>query len=203
MCYYVNIFYHELYISMDRLVSETAEQRVNHQNLLDAERRDELDRKNFNFLQIEKSTLRDLRRLIARSVPAAQVLILLGEKMNKSNAVVCSYKVLSEITGYSRTTLHNAIKLLESERWVQVVKIGTANAYIINSRVFWQDTGFKKRHASFHASIIATESEQDEGYIENWEDVELRKFPILSKNEYVLIHPNDDLPIPDQQELDV
>ena len=189
---------------MSKLISVEAEQRVQHQNLIEAEQRDELARKNFNFLQIEKSTLRDLRRLTAQSVPAAQVLMLLGEKMNKANAVVCSYKVLSEITGYGRTTLHNAIKLLEGERWVQVVKVGSANAYIVNSRVFWQDTGAKKRHASFHATIMATESEQDEGYIENWDGVEMRQFPILNRKdgEQVTV-PSSDLPPPDQKELEL
>jgi CTP:phosphocholine cytidylyltransferase-like protein len=111
--------------------------------------------------------------------------------------------VLSEITGYGRTTLHNAIKLLEGERWVQVVKIGSANAYIVNSRAFWQDNGLKKRHASFHAEIIASESEQVAGYVENWEGVELRQFPVINKNdrEQITVHPNNDLPPPDQQEL--
>lgn len=188
---------------MQKLISEEAQQRAQHQHLVEAEKREELARKNFNFLQVEKKTLKDLRRLVATSVPAAQVIMLLGEKMNKANAVVCSFKTLSEITKYSRSTLAVAVKLLEAERWIQVVKVGSANAYVVNSAVFWQDTGAKKRHASFHATIIASESEQDDGYVENWEGVQLRQFPVLSRSsdERVLIHPNDDLPPPDQKEL--
>lgn len=190
---------------LEKLIRPEAIQRAQHQHLVEAESAEALAKKNQNFLQIEKKTLKDLRRLVATSVPAAQVIMLLGEKMNRSNAVVCSFKTLTEITNYSRSTLAVAVKLLEAERWVQIVKIGSANAYVVNSRVFWQNTGDKKRHASFHATIVASESEQDEGYIENWEEIELRQFPVLNRKagEKVLVYPNDPQTPPDQAELDV
>jgi len=187
---------------MTKLISNEAEQRVQQQNLKEEIEAEELARKNFHFLQIEKRTLRDLRRLSGASTPAVNVLLLLAERMNRSNAIVCSYRVLAEITGYSRPTLHNAIKLLEAERWIQVIKIGSANAYLVNSRAFWQDTGTKKRHASFNASIVASETEQAAQFVENWEGVEMRQFPVLNREEQEqLVVKNDELPPPDQAEL--
>jgi len=98
---------------------------------------------------------------------------------------------------YCRTAIHNAIRLLESERWLQIVKIGTANGYVINSKVVWRDHS-GKRYASFYAEVVVSESDQGRP-VEDWDDVELRHVPILQANE----HPvsTGDLPPPDQAEL--
>ena len=78
----------------------------------------------------------------------------------RQNALVCSYETISKITGLGRTTLYKAIKYLKNHNWIEVIKIGTANAYIINSRVFWQSYG-DKRLSVFHATIVASSDEQD------------------------------------------
>ena len=51
-----------------------------------------------------------------------------------TNAVVCSYTTLCEITGVSRPTVGRAIKLLKDDQWIDTVKIGNANAYCVNER---------------------------------------------------------------------
>ena len=66
-------------------------------------------------------------------------LYYLVEHMGRTtNAVVCSYTTLCEITGVSRPTVGRAIKLLKDDQWIDTVKIGNANAYCVNERVFWQ-----------------------------------------------------------------
>lgn len=151
-----------------------------------------------DFLQVTRGYLRDMRELAKRSPAAHQVLWLLAERMNKTNAVVISQKTMGQILGYSRATLNRATTLLKNECWVQVITTGTSNAYIVNSKVLWRDHG-GKRYASFFAEVVVSEEEQLHP-IEHWDGVELRNLPILTANEQVLV-TDEDLPPPDQKDL--
>lgn len=151
-----------------------------------------------DFLQVTRGYLKDMRELAKRSPAAHQVLWLLAERMNRTNAVVISQKTMGQILGYSRATLSRAITLLKNECWVQVVTTGTSNAYIVNSKVLWRDHG-GKRYASFFAEVVVSEEEQAHP-IEQWDGVELRNLPILSATEQVLV-TEEDLPPPDQKDL--
>jgi hypothetical protein len=178
-------------------VSPEAEQRVRQQELAERDSQEARDKKNRNFVQIEKRAFKELRGLIDRSAVAAKVLMILAEKMNRQNALVCSYDTLSKLTKLSRQTLYKAIKLLKEENWIQVLKVGNANAYVINSRVFWQSYGDRK-YAVFNAVIVAGADEQETS-AEDWDKVELRHFPFLSqKDEVVLSGENPDLPAQDE-----
>lgn len=155
-----------------------------------------------NFVQISRASMRDIRSLSDRSSLALKVLMLLVEKMNRQNAIVISQKALCQLTGKSRQSIHKAISLLEKERWVKVLKVATANAYLINERVFWtSDTG-KRKYALFSAMVVAAESEQ-KITAEEWDDIEAKQFPFLdTKNERVILG-SDELPPPDQQDLEL
>ncbi|KAB1400885.1 hypothetical protein F8150_22735 [Salmonella enterica subsp. enterica serovar Schwarzengrund] len=91
------------------------------------------------------------------------------------------------------------MKYLKEHNWVEVIKVGTANAYVINSRVLWQSHGDKKL-THFHATIVASSDEQDTP-VEAWDKVKLNHFPCLSHDDDVTV-PNEQLPPPDQEELD-
>ena len=60
---------------------------------------------------------------------------------------LCSYTTLCEITGVSRPTVGRAIKLLKDDQWIDTVKIGNANAYCVNERVFWQAGRNQRKYA--------------------------------------------------------
>ena len=51
-----------------------------------------------------------------------------------TNAVVCSYKTLTELTGYSRTSIANSLKILRDDNWIETIKIGNATAYCVNGK---------------------------------------------------------------------
>jgi len=151
-----------------------------------------------DFTMVTRGYWKDIRSLSRRMPAAWQILTLLTERMNRTNAVVISQSTMCQILGYGRTTVHNAIRLLEAERWVQIVKIGTANGYIVNSKVVWRDHG-GKRYGSFFAEVVVSESEQAHP-IEDWDNVELRHVPILQVGETPL-DDGADLPPPDQKDL--
>lgn len=119
----------------------------------------EADKKNGNFLQLEKSNMTNMRGLISVSPKAAELLFLLAEHMNHQNALVISMKTLMQILNWSRPTISEAVRILSVDKWIQVVKIGTANAYVINSGVFWQAARNLKL-ATFSAQIVANADEQ-------------------------------------------
>ena len=137
-----------------------------------------------DFVQITRGYLQDMRILARRNPAAHQILWLLTERMNKSNAVVMSQATMSQILGYSQSTIKRGISLLKSECWIQTLNIGTANAYIINSKVLWRNHS-GKRYASFYAEVVVSAEEQSRA-VEEWDKIELRQLPVLKKSHDIL-----------------
>lgn len=179
------------------------EMRLRQQQAEDEQRAQE--KKNFNFLQLEKRNIKEVRRLIGQSPKASQLLMLLAEHMNKQNAIVMSMQTMMEMTKWSRPTVSGAIKLLRDEKWLQVLKIGTANAYIINNSVFWQSSRDQKI-SCFSAQIVASAAEQDQD-VEEMEKLKLKHYPFAEikeaneKGAQISIAGNE--PPPDQLEMEI
>ena len=151
-----------------------------------------------DFTMITRGYWADIRALSKRMPVAFQILTLITERMNRSNALVISQTTLCQLLGCGRTTVHKAVKLLEQENWVQVMKVGTANAYILNSKVAWSSYS-GKRYGSFYAEVFVSEEEQQKT-AEELSNVQLRHVPVLMKGEKP-VTGDDVLPPPDQQEL--
>ena len=142
------------------------------------------------------------RALIKKSPLAAWILDFFVEYMDKSNAIVCSYNVLQEVSGYKRSSVAPAVKVLKDDKWVQAIKVGTANAYVVNSVAYWTTYANGKQYSQFHATILAAATEQDANTMST---VKLKRVPIWDKQEERLIVGPDDgsLPPPDQKDLDL
>ncbi|EFB6649426.1 plasmid replication initiation protein [Pseudomonas sp. FSL R10-1350] len=159
-------------------------------------------RDNYNFVQISRSYLTQMRKLARASPIAHEILYYLVEHMGRTtNAVVCSYGTLCEVTGVSRPTVGRAIKLLKDENWIDTVKIGNASAYCVNERVFWQAGRNQRKYAVFSATVIASASEQDSNFKEKAKQ-KLTYIPIIEDNN-IAVTGKDELPPPDQQDLDI
>ena len=144
-----------------------------------------------------------MRELAKKSPLAHEILYYLVEHMGKTtNAVVVSYKTLQEVTETSRNTVYRALRVLQDDNWVQVVKIGTANAYAINANVFWQAARNQKEYAVFQATVVASASEQDSDFREKSQH-KLKYIPIIEDNERPSVNVNEELPPPDQRDLDL
>lgn len=155
---------------------------------IDIRKAEERINKNKDFLQLYRKELRSMRGLTTKNSTSMQILLLFAEKMNKQNAIVISMKALQQITGHSRATLSRAVKTLKDESFIKIVKIGTSNAYILNSNVFWTThADHKEKISVFSATVIATGAEQNEKYIENWDKVKLKRIPLIQENEILTI----------------
>lgn len=158
---------------------------------------------NFNFVQLSRGYLKEMRALTRKSPLAQEILLYLVEHMGRtSNAVICSYSTLQEVTGVGRTSVAKAIKTLKDERWLEAVKIGNATAYAVNARVFWQASRNQKHYAIFQATAIASASEQGSDF--NLKAKEnLRYIPFVDVKDRVLIDADEDLAPPDQRDLEL
>ncbi len=179
------------------LISIEAENRARQADLKTEQWDREQADKNPPFLQLSKSHFPQYRELARRSPAAWQVLGIMAEKMNRQNAIACSQQTLAKITGYSLPTVKRAIALLQAERWIQIIKFGTANAYVVNAKVFWQSSR-EGRYAVFSANIIADAAEQTTTP-EEWDEITLKHVPIMSAGEQIVLVGPDEA----QKELEV
>ena len=93
--------------------------------------------------------------------------------------------------GLAPRTVQNTITVLRDCTFVQVLKSGNVNVYIINSRVAWQgERGM--RYASFNAQILVDESEQAKPVDELIEEAnELMQVPVMTFNEEIQLDALD------------
>tara|TARA_R110001606_G_C15321507_1_gene644690 strand:- start:307 stop:792 length:486 start_codon:yes stop_codon:yes gene_type:complete len=158
--------------------------------------------KNLDFVQVSRSDLRAIADLGAKSSLALDLLMTLAQSMDKQNAVMISYKAMEQILGKSRPTLDRAIRLLKQDNWIQVVKVGTANAYVLNTGVFWTDRGDKRPLANFNARVVTTLAEQDKD-LRECPQVSLKRVPVIESKHERMTLGSDQLPPPDQGDLDL
>ena len=134
---------------------------------------------NYNFIQLSKGYMKAYRGLIFQQPLAAEILMFLMEKMGRtSNAVVCSYKSLQELTGYSRPSVARAIKILKDDNWIDTVKVGNATAYCVNERVAWQASRNERKYAIFSATVVASSSEQPSDFMDKSKE-KIRHIPFF------------------------
>lgn len=78
-----------------------------------------------------------------------------------SGGVVVSAQTLSKQLGVTPRTIQSAVAVLKQWNFIQVLKSGNTNVYIINSQVAWQGKR-GARFATFNATIKVHEQEQDD-----------------------------------------
>lgn len=153
---------------------------------------------NFGWLQFEKKATRELQHLAMASPPAMGTLMYIVSNMNGTNALMASQQAIASGLGCTRETVNIAIKELQKRQFIQVIKSGGANIYVVNSRVAWQGKR-GARFTTFRADIIAIESEQKTD-IDSKEP--LKGVPIFHPGERLLVG-NENLDPPDQQEMEL
>ena len=114
-----------------------------------------------SFLQVNNENYKAEDWLMKKSPAAYRVLRFIAKNMDNYNALICSYTVFAETLGYSRQTVYSAIKLLKEKKFIDVVKSGNANVYLINKELYWHSYGTNYARAEFRAKIIVSADEQE------------------------------------------
>lgn len=116
-----------------------------------------------HWVQTEREAHEAWSALIAKSPTAARLMHLLVARVGDHNAVVVSQPTLARLLGCHANTVANAIRLLSTDRWIEVRRVGgsgTTNAYVLNDRVAWVGPRDGIRYSLFSASVIASDEEQ-------------------------------------------
>ena len=151
------------------------------------------------YYMMSRSAEKALRALQKENQTASLVFSVIRETMQiGTNAVTISNVALGKILGKSPRTIARATKHLSDNAYVQIIKTGNTNTYVVNEQIaFAGNKG--QRSAVFSSTVIAHECEQEEG----WNQVKkLKATPIVYESERVIMG-GDELPPPDQQDLDL
>lgn len=129
------------------------------ENHLSKENEYEKRKKNHNFIQLYRDNMPELRWLMSNHSFASSLLFFILEHMDNRNALACSYSVFEDYFGKSRSTVYRAIKLLEENGFLDVLKMGTSNVYVINENLAWSDSNDKKKFAKYDGKILVSKKE--------------------------------------------
>ena len=147
-------------------VELTPEQLQMLQRLIDLEQQENKDKeqfeekkKNHNFIQLYRDNMPELRWLMANHNFASSLLFFILEHMDNRNALACSYAVFEDYFGKSRSTVYRAVKLLEENGFLNVLKMGTSNVYVVNEDLPWTDGNDKKKFAKYDGKILVSKKE--------------------------------------------
>ena len=124
-------------------------------------------RKNGNFVQFYRNNMKAVTVLANENHTAFQIFMIICEHMDGYNALMASYQVFMDYTGKSKDTIRKAVKHLYDKGFVDILKSGTSNVYIINQDVAWTSYGNQKKFSKFNGNILVSESENKDYYYRN------------------------------------
>ena len=151
------------------------------------------------YYMMSRAAEKNLRAIQRDNPTAALMFSVIREHMQiGTNALTISQAVLCKILGSSRTTIYRASKYLAENNYVQLIKTGNVTTNVVNEQVAFAGSP-GQRKAVFSTTLVAHECEQDEG----WAEVKkLKSVPIIYGDERIVLGC-DELPPPDQQDLDL
>ena len=155
------------------------------------------------WLMTEKKAHQAMWKFGTKNATAIVVLHFLTSRLNRgTNGVVISYEAISQEMGIAKRTAQSAIAALAEANFIQILKSGKSNIYVVNHQVAWQGNR-GARFAAFGAEILVSENEQSKPVDQLIEEAKtLQPVPIADFNERVYVQNNEIEP-PDQQELDL
>lgn len=116
-------------------------------------------KKNHNFIMVFRDNMPELRWLMNKSGFASSLLFFILEHMDHRNALACSYSVFEDYFGVSKDTIRRALKLLRENGFIDVLKMGTSNVYLINTEIAWSSWDNQKQYAQFDGKMLVSKKE--------------------------------------------
>ena len=117
---------------------------------------------NIDFVQIYRSHMPFTRELAMKEPKAFALFWYLVEQMDKENALIISKETLSELQQCSVRTITRQLEILKKEKFIDVIKSGVSNVYLINASIAWTSDGTRKQYAKFRAQVVVSEKEQQD-----------------------------------------
>ena len=117
------------------------------------------DLKNDNFVQLYRDYMPEIRWLTKNNPTASQLFLVFAEHMGTDNSIICSYDVIMDLLEVSRPTVSRAIKFLKENGFIDVLKIGKSNVYVLNHEIVWTTDHKKKQYAKMNSSVLISRKE--------------------------------------------
>ncbi|GLY12977.1 replication/maintenance protein RepL [Pseudobacillus badius] len=131
---------------------------LQEENQQEEEKRKSED-KNANFVQLYREHMPELRWLMSNHAFPSSLLFFILEHMDNRNALACSYAVFEDYFGKSRMTIYRAIKVLQENGFIDVLKMGTSNVYLVNQDLAWTDYNSNKKYSKYDGKILVSKKE--------------------------------------------
>lgn len=153
------------------------------------------------YVMTDKAVHEKWVKLSIKQPAASGLLHFFCGRLKANQAFVAAVPTLARALELHPNTVRNAIAHLEKDNWIQVVSLGKgqAKAYVLNSRVAWQTRRDGMRFALFNGIVMADESDQEAGALENF--APLVTLPILRHGEQQIPSGSGEEP-PSQPHLD-
>lgn len=119
----------------------------------------EKEKKNSNFVMIYREHMPEIRWLMKKSRYASNIFNFILEHMDYNNALMCSYQVFMDYFEISSETVRKSIKVLKENGFVDVLKSGTSNVYIVNQEIAWSSWDNQKKYCKFNGNILISATE--------------------------------------------
>lgn len=119
----------------------------------------EQQKKNANFIQIYRDNMPEIRWLMTNHSFALNLLFFILEHMDQKNALACSYSVFEDYFAKHKTTIYRNLKILEENGFIDILKMGTSNVYIVNQDLAWTSYNTNKKYAKYDGNILVSKKE--------------------------------------------
>lgn len=138
-------------------------------------------RKNSNFVMMYRDHMPELRWLMAKSGIAASILNFIMEHMDYQNALCCSYAVFMDYFSVSKPTIARSMKILRDNGFIDILKSGTSNVYIVNQDVAWTSWENQKEYCQFDGRILISKTENKDYFYRS----QFERFKTLRERENI------------------
>jgi len=136
------------------------DQKARQKQIADEEKAEEESRKNRDFVQYSRKSMKELAYLQQKSGLAGALFTYISMNMNTENKLLVSQETLAEIFEVNRVSISKAIKLLIEKKFLTILKSGNSNIYCLNADVVWSTDNKKKEYAEFKTNVIISKTEQ-------------------------------------------
>lgn len=117
------------------------------------------EKKNSNFVMLYKDYIDEVLWLSRKSGVSFSILGFIIKNMDNYNSLICSYKVFEEKFKISSETVRKSIKLLKDNGFIDILKSGTNNVYVINPKIVWSSWENQKKYCKFNGNVLVSQSE--------------------------------------------
>jgi hypothetical protein len=96
---------------------------------------------------------------LAENAMALRVYTFIAKHCDHLNALVCAIEVMAEEFDCNERTIRRATKWLEEQGYLTIVKIGTANAYVLDPLDIWKNYDRYKNFCAFNTRTLASKAQ--------------------------------------------